>query len=197
MARFPTTAEVLLILAKSIRENLKNSPAFSSLPALLAGFDGDVDAFDAAIVKARSRSLVDIADREARALVVWQHIGHIVDFVQSVADAQTSAADAIAVIKSAGLEVRKRAVSKKAELAARYTGISGQVLLDARAIPRAGAYFWEMSVDQLVWSEVSETRKGRTTLSGLTRGQTVYFRFCALTDQGRTEYSQVVSLIVH
>jgi hypothetical protein len=67
----------------------------------------------------------------------------------------------------------------------------------ARAILGAGAYFWEYSLDQKTWILAAETRNAKALVTGLTPGVTTYFRFRALTHAGRTDYSQVVSLMVH
>jgi hypothetical protein len=43
----------------------------------------------------------------------------------------------------------------------------------------------------------AETMKAVTVISGLTPGQTYYFRFRALTRKGMRDWSQIVSLLVY
>ena len=160
-------------------------------------FTTDVEDLDKAQTTAKDKTPAALADRDAKALKVYQHIGHIVDYAQGLADAKANAADAVAVILSLGLSVKKVATRTKPELAAKYTGFSSAVLLVALAIEKAGAYFWEHSLDQKTWTAASETTIGKTTIVGLTPGQVYYFRFRALTNKGKSDYSQVVSLIAH
>jgi len=69
--------------------------------------------------------------------------------------------------------VKKTGTRKKAVLAAKYTGFSGEVLLVALAIASAGAYYWEYSLDQSAWAAVPETTAARVRIAGLTPGRRV------------------------
>jgi hypothetical protein len=196
-ARFPRNQNGFVVYTKNIRDKLKGNQALPNPNPPFAVYDADVNALDDAQTAAKDGSAIALADRDAKALKVFKNTGHLVDYVQSVADSLASHADAVAVIVGAGLDVQKPKSRKKPELAAKYTGISGDVLLAALAIPGAGAYYWEVSVDQKIWSTVPETKLGKTTVTGLTPGQVYYFRFRALTRKGKTDYSLVVSLMVH
>ena len=86
----------------------------------------------------------------------------------------------------------------KAELTAKMSSISGLVLLNARAVPGAVSYGWELSLDQVTWSSGGTTAQSHTTISGLTPGKVYYFRFHAfLRDNTTTNPSQVVNCPVH
>lgn len=196
-AKLPRDQKGFLAFSRNMQDKRKGNTALPSPSPSLAAFGADVDAFDTALTKAKDGTPTAVTDRDAKALKVHQDIGHIIDYVQSVADTQASAADAIAVIVSAGLQVKKTSTHKKPELAVKYTGLSGEVLLAALAIAGAGAYYWEFSLDQKAWTTAPETTIGKTTVAGLTPGQVYYFRFRALTKKGKSDYSQVVSLIMH
>jgi hypothetical protein len=197
VANYPKTHPALLILAKLIREGLTGNIWLPDPTPSLAVFSAHVDAYDAAQTKAGSRDPVAVAERDAAALTVAQDIRSIVGYTQRVADAQPSRAEAITVIRSAGLDVKRGTSYRKPELAAKYTGFSGEVLLVARAVRGAGAYYWEYSVNQSDWFAAPETTISRQVITGLTPGQTTYFRFRTLVRGGKTDYSQVVALIVH
>jgi hypothetical protein len=195
VTRLPQGHKAFTAHAVNVKSKLTGNQGLPNPPNFVAYGD----AVDALVVAdgVKHKTPADRADRDAKALKVYRLMLHIVDYVQTEADALGSASDAIALILSAGLEVRKTGSHKKAELAAQYTGISGEVLLLARAIAEAGAYYWEYSVDQKSWTTVPETTKARTTIAGLTPGLVYYFRFRALTTKGKLSYVQPVSLIVH
>ena len=78
----------------------------------------------------------------------------------------------------------------------KFTGLSGVVELDARAVAPSASYYWQFSLDGKSWTSAPETMKHVTVIAGLTPGQTYSFRFRALTRKGMRDWSQVVSLIV-
>ena len=137
------------------------------------------------------------AQRDADYLALLLLLHHELDYVNGVAEQQTSPADAEAVITGAGFSVRKDYARHKDALAATYGLASGAVELDARAVAPGACYYWQWSTDQKIWVSLPETRKASTTLTGLTPATTYYFRFRALTRKGMTDWSQNVSLLVH
>jgi hypothetical protein len=197
VAQYPRTYPGLLAFSKEVRESFKGNTLLPNPTPSFAVFSADVDAFDAAQTKAGNKDPIALADRDAKALKVRQHIDSLLGYTQSVANAQSTYADAVTVILSGHFSVRKPRVYQKPDLAAKYTGLSGQAELVARAILGAGAYFWEYSLDQKTWILAAETRNAKALVTGLTPGVTTYFRFRAFTHAGRTDYSQVVSLMVH
>ncbi len=53
-----------------------------------------------------------------------------------------------------------------------------------------------MSVDQLSWTDLPDTIKSNTKVSGLTPGQTYYFKQRAITKAGEGNWSQIVLIMV-
>lgn len=184
-----------LTYSKSVVSKAKGSTSVSY--AGLAELEADVIALDKAETAAKDRTPAAVADRDAKALKVYQGLHHYRDYVQSLAEAQATPADAVTLILNLGLTVRKSRSYAKPALAAKYGGVSGEVLLAALAVVGAGAYYWEWSIDQKSWSSAPETTTASTSISGLTPGQLYYFRFRALTPKGKGNYSQVVSLMMH
>lgn len=137
------------------------------------------------------------AQRDADWVALLLLLHHELDYVNSVAEKQTSPADAEAVITGAGFSVRKEGKRHKDALAATYGLASGEVELDARAVAPGASYYWQWSTDLKDWVSVPETKKASTTITGLVPATTYYFRFRALTHKGMTDWSQAVRLLVH
>ena len=195
MARFPSTHKGYGSYTKNLQIKCTGNPSLPNVPDLSA-FGDEVDTLITAD-NIKHKTPEQVADRDAKALKVFRHVGRIVNYVQTEADKQSSEADAIALILGSGLDVRKTRVFKKPALAARYTGLTGEALLVALAIAGAGAYYWEYSLDQVNWTAEPETRDPRTTIKGLKVGQTYYFRFRVLTGKGKSDHLSPVSLLVH
>ena len=103
---------------------------------------------------------------------------------------------AATIADSAKMKLRKVPTYAKDDFAVKDGPGTSQVQLIARAIPKALLYFWELSVDQKVWSPALDTSSANAVLTGLTAGQTYYFRFRTRTRKGMTDYSQVLSHLV-
>lgn len=121
---------------------------------------------------------------------------HLADYVQSVAEAHATPTEAIAVIESAFMGVRKPVTRTKTELEARNDEMHGTVELIAKAVAPKATYFWQYSLDQVTWVNAPETMRASTAIGGLQSAQTYFFRFRSLTPGGPRDYSQVVSLLV-
>jgi hypothetical protein len=186
-----------LAYAKNVRTKTSGNATLAMPAAMVDAFGRGVDALDAAQIKAGSRLPDDVADRNAKAVVVYRGLKQIVAFVQCVADEQPTPADAAAVILGAGLDVRKKAPYTKPDLCAKYTGRSGEARIVARAVKDAGAYFWESSTDQEAWTAAAETTAPEVVITGLVPGQVYYFRFRALTPEGKGDHSRLVALMAH
>ena len=137
------------------------------------------------------------AQRDADWLALLLLLHHELDYVNGVAEQQTTPAEAEAVITGAGFSVRRGFSRNKDTLAAKYGLASGDVKLDARAVAPDASYYWQWSTDMKSWVSLPETKKASTAITGLTPATTYYFRFRALTRKGMTDWSQIVSLLVH
>jgi hypothetical protein len=160
-------------------------------------FAANIDAFDDAETNVASGTRGAATLRDAKKRTVKEDLDHLCDYVQSVAQAAPSPAAAAALIESAFMSVKKVPKRSIPEIAARNAGVSGKVLLAAKAVAREATYSWEYSVDQTKWTPMRDTMHARTEVAGLTSACTYYFRFRSLTRAGWRDYSQVVSLLVH
>lgn len=192
----PKPNKSLVTFAKAIHDRLSNNPSFPSPTPTLDVLQADIAAFEDAEIKAASKAKGAAAARDARSRKVKEDLGHLRDYVQSVAEAQANPATAAAIIESAFMTVRKSPSRSKPELRARNTDVSGTVALHAKAVSPAAAYYWQHSLDQQTWTSVPETMRAGTVIAGLTSASMYYFRFRALTRAGEVGFSQVVNLLV-
>jgi hypothetical protein len=163
---------------------------------VLSVFKANLTAFQDAATKALLKTKGAVTQRRAKRRKVEADLGHLKDYVQSVVELQTDPVAAAAIIEAVLMSVRKTGKHSQPELQARNTDVSGEVALAAAAVARDAVYFWEFSLNQTNWSSVPETLRASTVITGLTPGQTYYFRFRAVTRKERKDYSQVVRLIV-
>ena len=100
------------------------------------------------------------------------------------------------IADSAKMRLRKAAAHTKPDFAVKDGLVMGQAQLIARAVDNGLLYFWELSLDQTAWAVALDTSSARAVLTGLTVGQTYYFRFRTRTRKGMTDYSQILSHMV-
>ena len=163
-------ARVQAILLK-----LTNNATFpaASWPANIvsfAQFSLDVTAF----VNAESAVLNKtgtVAARNAALVVVMTDLRGILSMVQAKADANPG--NAAAIIGNAGFFVKGEGGAQKRQNAAFNSQLPGTVILTADG---TGHHQWEMSKDQVAITTLPPTSTSKTTVSGLTFGDTWYFR---------------------
>jgi hypothetical protein len=104
-------------------------------------------------------------------------------YVQGIADLNPENGGSI--IQSAGLAVKKVPVHPPRVFAAKAGAVSGSVTL---VVPSAGtrsSYEWESSTDGAkAWVAMPPTIQAKTSITGLTPGSSVQFRYRAVTPKG-------------
>jgi hypothetical protein len=181
-----------------IVESLTGNTNYTTPSPSIAAIKAAADGLAQGNASAKNGGTAAVASRNAQRKAADKLVDQFVGYVQVTVNAQAGdAATATAMIVSAGLSVGKRTKVQKPALAAKYGGVSGEVLLLALAIAKDAVYFWDYSLDQKNWTSVLQTMKASTTIAGLTVGQVYYFRFHAQTRSGIGNYSQIVSLLVH
>ena len=188
------TALNLPVVAQKVHDGMSNNVLFPSPSISMAQLANDITAYQASL---SGTGKLSTAEKKSLKRKLATDLKHLRNDVQIVVEQQTNVADALKVATGAGMTLKKTTKRNKPELAAKYTGISGVVELDAKAVAPSASYYWQFSLDAKNWSSVPETMKHVTVISGLTPGQTYYFRFRALTRKGMRDWSQVVSVIVH
>ncbi len=181
-----TFAQVILALVTGNPHFLTPNPSVVVLTAAIALFFTTQTSARTKVVGAAAAH----RDAYSALLALLQHLR---DYVQSIVEA--SPTNALSVIEGSGLKVRKQSSRTKPQLAAKAGALSTTVDLIAKALAGDAVYYWEYSLNQKTWTCAGEDFKASMLISGLTPGQTYYFRFRGLTRKGKTDYSQVVSLI--
>ena len=180
--------------ANSIVTAMTGNASFPTPNPALAVVSADIVAYENAEVAVLARTKGAAETRDVKLVTLRTDLEHLVAYVQVVADADPSTAEA--VIQSAGFAVRKVGLRSRGGLEVESAGVPGAVKLFAKAVSRRAAYEWQFSTDQKTWTNAPSTLQSKTAIVGLTSATTYYFRCRPITKTGETSWSQVVSLVV-
>jgi hypothetical protein len=194
--RLPASDKDLLTFGFGVYNAFQGNVDLPNPNPIMAVFKANLVAFQDAATKAVLKTKGTVTLRKAKRRKVESDLKRLKDYVQSVVELQTDAAAAAAIIENVLMSVRKTGKRSRPELQVRNTGVSGTVAADAAKVAAVAVYYWEYSLNQTDWTIVPETLQASTVITGLTPGQTYYFRFRALTRKERKDYSQVVRLMV-
>jgi hypothetical protein len=184
----------IITFAQSVATAMTNNASFPTPNPPLATFEADIAALNTAETAVLSRVKGAVETRNAKLAIVKADLGVMRTYVQSIADANPSNAEAM--IESAGMKLKTVTLRDKAALAVKPGDVSGAVLLEAKSAGDRAAYDWQYSTDQKTWTALPQTLQAKTSSSGLTAGTLYYFRVQALTRTGEQDWSQIVSLLV-
>jgi hypothetical protein len=191
----PKKNKDLITCAKAIIDGLTNNASFPAPNPSVAVLTLDVTALDNAETATRGGSTVATTQRNALKAQVIQDLKHERDYVQGVAEKLTT--NVAAVVETSGFRLKKPGSRTKQLLSVKYGGVSGSVIVVAKAAARTATYYWEYSLDQKTWTSAPDTMKATVTIGGLTVGQTYAFRVRSMTRAGTSDYSQPVTCFVH
>jgi hypothetical protein len=182
-----------------VADGLNNHTAtFTNAVPSPADIKKAADDLSAANAKAKHGTPADTADRDSKRQAAEELADHVVVYVRTTVRVKAAnAADAANMILGVGLAIKTLAKRNKAQLAATYDRVSGDVYLVARAVAANAMYLWEWSLDQKSWVSIPQTMVAKTTVPNLAPGQVYAFRFRAQTRKGMGEYSMVVTLSLH
>jgi len=146
-----------------------------------------------AIAQTRARGAA--ATRNAKRAVLVSLLEQLKGYVQKVADGSPAAGGAI--IQSAGLSLKKVAPVHKRVFGASPGAVSGTVRLITDAAGSRAAYEWQWSADGgEKWVSLPTTLQAKTTVTGLSPGASVSFRYRAVTRVGQEDWAQAIAMIV-
>ena len=182
----------------SLALKMTNNPDFPTPTVTGPALKTMADTFAAANAKARNGGTDAVAHRNKLRKDAEELVDELVLYVRINVRARAGdAATATSMILGTGLSIQKETPVVKAPLTAKYGLASGQVELSARAVAKVAMYYFEYSLDGVHWVAVEEVLQTRTLVTGLEAARTYAFRFRAKTRKGMTDYSQVVTLLVH
>jgi len=185
----------LLVQARAIVQATRTSPWFPSPSPALATIEAAIDALAVAetATRSRTRGTVEVRDGKRAALVML--LQQLQRHVQATADANPE--NAVSIIESAGLSVKRARVLPPRVFAALDGPVSGTVKLVAPKIKGATAYEWAYSTDDKnTWIPRPTRPQASTLVPGLTPGATAHFRYRPVMRTGPGDWSDPVSVIV-
>ena len=189
----PKRTRDLIAFVKAVIAKMTNNPNFTTPTPTLAAVSSALAAYETAetAVQTTKGAKGDRAGKRRDLVAVLKHLR---DYVQQICEANTE--NALAIAESANMRLQSTPARIKAALTITQGLVSGSVVCDAKAVARDATYYFCYSMDEKSWVSVPEGMKSKVTISGLTPGQTYYFRFRALTRKGMSDPSQIVSFLV-
>ena len=190
----PKRISALITLATGVVRGMTGNPTFSSPSPALATVSAAIDDLQTAETAALTRTKGAAAARDAKrnALIVTLHLVRI--YVQSVADRNTEQGPAI--IRSAGMTVKKIAARNPRVFAAFAGASSGTVKIVAPSAGHRVAYDWQYSTDGKTWIDLASTLQARTTMTDQSPGTLLHFRYRSVTRTGEADWSAPVTFTV-
>jgi hypothetical protein len=192
--QFPVVEKVSFYrnsVAKTTGNSLFPTPEIS-----MAELTAALDQFDAAIVAARDGSHIAISALHDCELATDKKFRILAHYVDIIADGDET------TILSAGFQASKEpAARNKLPLSAYDGSHSGSVIIDIKAIEKAGAYIIQIAegagpfVDS-DWKIAAIVTQSRYELTGLIKGKVYSFRVAAVTPSGTTDFCAPVEKLV-
>ncbi|HEY8087091.1 MAG TPA: hypothetical protein VIF09_04585 [Polyangiaceae bacterium] len=197
IATFKTTGPVqaLIASANEVVTRMTGNSAFPTPAPPLATVAAAIAELQSAQTgaAARTKGAVTVRDDKRAALVTL--LMQLKGYVQNQADA--SLENGAALIESAGITVRKTAVRKPRTFTALAGPTSGSVKLVAASAARRASYEWQYSTDGgKTWIFAPGTLQAKTTITALTPGASVQFKYRPVLKAGDGDWSQAVTIIV-
>ena len=179
------------LVAKTTGNPLLPTPEIS-----MAELTAALDQFEAAIVSARDGSHIAISalhDCETATDKKFRILAHYVD---KIADGDET------TILSAGFQASKDPAPRNKPPLSAYNGShSGSVILDTKAIDKAGSYIIQIADGsgpfvETDWRIVAVVTQSRYEVTGLIKGKVYSFRVAAVTPSGTTDFCAPVEKLV-
>jgi hypothetical protein len=193
--KLPNKVPALITYAQGIVKAMTGNTAFPTPTPTLAAVTEAINELQTAETAALARTKGAVAVRNEKRAALVTLLQQLRGYIQTTADGNPE--NSASVIQSAGVALKKTPVRAKRVFAAKFGPVSGSVHLVTDAAARRASYEWQYSVDGgKTWVSAPTTLQTKTTISGLTPGATVVFRYRAVTKTGEGDWSQPQSLIV-
>ena len=190
--KIPRSIANFISYAKSIVMAMTGNPNFTTPSPTLVSVSEAISALEDAQSEAHTKALGTATKRDVKWADLRKELHALLAYVQGIADKNPEHARDI--ILSAGMKVRQQGSGRKFRFEARNIML-GSLMLTAPVAGRAG-YDWQMGTDGKVWTTLPTTLVAKTEVSGLTPGDTYYFRYRTITTRGGTsDWSHIISVI--
>jgi hypothetical protein len=194
--KLPDPIPKLLEYSGHIVQQMTNNLYFPTASSVLTVATANMAALATAQTTARTRAVGAAGDRDLKLVALVATLHTLRGIVQTAAD--SSPAQAKAIIASSGMSVAAHTPRLKPTLAALMGLTPGLVLVRAKAAAKRAVYEWQYSADGgKTWITIAVTNVADTSVSGLAVGTTYLFRFRSTVRKVVSDWSQTVSLLVH
>lgn len=168
----PTVISELLIKAKAINKAMLNNSYFPNSAARLATLNTHIATLETAEIACSTTPPTGTVEaRNAAAELVKADLRALKNDVQTIADADQ--ANAMAIITSASMNVKKEASHSRKQNVAENDTDDGSVILYGEG---PGAHEWRLSTDEKNWNSLPASLTATTTVSELVSGTLYYFQ---------------------
>jgi hypothetical protein len=191
----PKQVPGLINLANSIVQSMTGNATFAAPEPPIATLSAALTDLETAEAAALARTRGAVATRNTKRATLITLLEQLKAYVQKVADANVD--QGATTIQGAGLALKKTPARPKRVFAATPGDVSGSVKLITDAAGKRASYEWQTSIDGgKTWVPSASTLQAKTTITGLTPGATVTFRYRAVTKTGEGDWSQPLALII-
>jgi hypothetical protein len=193
LSRLPI--EKKIVKTRFIVTSMTGNVNFTTPSPTLAVITANVNALETASLAARGGGPDDTANMYAKETVLDLSLKSLGGYVEGIANA--SPLNAVAIILSAGMDVRAKASVTSVDFAVRAKG-QGELKLMHHGVDR-GTYEFQMSTDpssEANWQRIYCGTRGRIVKSGLNSGTRYYFRAAVIDKNGLSPWSTVMNSIV-
>ncbi len=188
--------------AKLIRKQMKGNANFPTPPVSVAdggAFDLDIQALMTAETNAKTKAKGMAALRDAAKQTVLNDMHLLQGYVQTIADANPAKSETI--VSGSGFDMKIAMPKSKNDFSGRGTKLSGTVKLEVNVTKATGGsrrscFKWQMSTDGNIFTDLPTTLRGSTTVSGLTAGTYMWFRYMVVLKDGESSWSQPEKVLV-
>ena len=193
--KLPTRVQALITYGQNIVTSLTGNPSFPNVIPSLVALTAAITDLQSAETATLNRTKGSVVTRNEKKTALVALLQQLKGTIQTAADANIE--NGASIISSAGVEVKKTVVRSPRVFAAKPGDVTGTAKLIAASAGHRASYEWEYSLDGgKTWVTAPVTLQAKTTVTGLTAGTTVQFRYRPVTKTGEGNWTQPVSLLV-
>jgi hypothetical protein len=193
--KLPRPIPALILIAKQMVQSMTNNPSFPNPIPPLATVTEATTALEVAQAAAQARTHGAATLRNERRTALVSLLEQLKTYVQKTADSNLEAAGSI--IESAGVNLRKPTTRAKRVFAAKHGATSGTVKVVTQSAGPRSSYEWQYSLDGAkTWTPMPSTIQASTTLTGMTPGAVVTFRYRVVNKAGEGNWELPTSITV-
>jgi len=193
--KLPSSVLVLITYAQQIVKAMTGNPAFPSPVPALTLVTAAINDLQGAQTVAQTRVQGAVITRNEKRTALVILLDQLRAYIQAQADANIE--NGASIIASAGVGVKKPVVRAPRVFDAKLGPVSGTAKLFAATAGHRASYEWQYSTDGgKTWVLAPVTLQAKTTISGLTPGATVQFRYRPVTRTGEGDWSQTIVMLV-